>query len=84
MPVCREDLSSSEKYLVWAIEDLAYCLADADAMIDEIVDFTRKGGWHKIDMILPLASDLIFYDDEYNTLDWIRWLGVTAENLKVG
>ena len=84
MPVHWEDLSSSEKYLVWAIDDLAYCLDKADAMIDEIVGFTRKGGWHKIDMILPSAFHLIFRNSGSYPHNWIEWFRGIAENLKVG
>ncbi|KAJ2925275.1 hypothetical protein H1R20_g11814, partial [Candolleomyces eurysporus] len=50
-PVRWQDLSFSEDCLAYAIEELTGWLARTVALDDEIVDFTRKGGWHKIDTL---------------------------------
>ncbi|KAJ2929826.1 hypothetical protein H1R20_g7280, partial [Candolleomyces eurysporus] len=66
-----------------AIEDLPTFLLDDDAATtdDEVADFTRKHGWHKIDRLLPLVYSMeswlfgIFGD-------WIATLRQVADKLK--
>ncbi|RXW19349.1 hypothetical protein EST38_g6517 [Candolleomyces aberdarensis] len=78
-----EDMPVSEQCLVMAIADLD-SLKLAVAIDDEIVDFTHKGGWHKIDMALskPSGFGIIFFDKVARASEWIENLGVVANCLK--
>ncbi|RXW17514.1 hypothetical protein EST38_g8339 [Candolleomyces aberdarensis] len=67
LPDYSGDMSVSEECLLAAIKLLEY-LHDAVAIDDEIVDFTHKGGWHKIDMS--------------SSFDWAISLRCTADKLK--
>ncbi|KAJ2935700.1 hypothetical protein H1R20_g1391, partial [Candolleomyces eurysporus] len=77
-----EDMSVSEQHLITAIPQL-YCLVDAVA-IDEIVDFTHKGGWQKIDMVLskPLGFGIIFKNSWAYAANWIDNLDESADDSK--
>ncbi|KAJ2924145.1 hypothetical protein H1R20_g12945, partial [Candolleomyces eurysporus] len=80
-----EDMSVSEQRLITAITELDY-LASAIGIDNEIVDFTHKGGWQKIDMVLskPLGFGHIFKDHWDDAFDWINFLGHSADDLKKG
>ncbi|KAJ2925273.1 hypothetical protein H1R20_g11816, partial [Candolleomyces eurysporus] len=80
-PVPLEDLSFSENCLAWAIKKLARYLACAVAIDDEIVDFTRKGGWHKIDTALPSGRNIIFEQWKEDS-DWVKLLSGVTDGLK--
>jgi hypothetical protein len=65
-----------------------FCLDDffpmADGIDDEIVDFTHKGGWHKIDMVLFEHSGFdIIFGDWYAASAWAFRLGDAAKDLEV-
>ncbi|RXW13644.1 hypothetical protein EST38_g12210 [Candolleomyces aberdarensis] len=82
LPDKQEDMSASEKCLRTAITELD--LRFAVAIDDEIVAFTHKGGWHKIDMVLsrPSGFDLIFPSVWHHPFTWISNLRRVAGNLK--
>ncbi|RXW15602.1 hypothetical protein EST38_g10259 [Candolleomyces aberdarensis] len=83
LPDKREDMSVSERCLITAIAELE-SLNRRAAIDDEIVDFTHKGGWHKIDMVLskPSGFDIIFSNDWDEPFEWISNLGHAAGDLK--
>ncbi|RXW21200.1 hypothetical protein EST38_g4643 [Candolleomyces aberdarensis] len=83
LPDRQEDMSVSEKGPRTAIAELDY-LNLAVAIDDEIVDFTHKGGWHKIDMALskPLGLDIIYPGDWDRPFRWISSLCCVANELK--
>ncbi|KAJ2936209.1 hypothetical protein H1R20_g885, partial [Candolleomyces eurysporus] len=83
LPEEWEDMSVSEQRLITAIAELQY-LADTVATDDEIVDFTHKGGWQKIDMVLskPSGFGIIFNNNWDYACNWIKYLGDSADNLK--
>ncbi|RXW14110.1 hypothetical protein EST38_g11746 [Candolleomyces aberdarensis] len=70
-----------EDCLAWAIEKLARFLACAVTIDDEIVDFTRKGGWRKIDTALPSGKNIIFEQWKEDS-DWVKRLSGIADDLK--
>ncbi|KAJ2927796.1 hypothetical protein H1R20_g9298, partial [Candolleomyces eurysporus] len=78
-----EDMSVSKQRLRTAITEVNR-LADAVAIDDEIVDFTHKGGWQKIDMVLskPSGFGIIFNNHWDYACNWIEDLGGSADNLK--
>ncbi|KAJ2921977.1 hypothetical protein H1R20_g15118, partial [Candolleomyces eurysporus] len=78
-----EDMPVSEQCLRTAIINLDY-LENAVAVDDEIVDFTHKGGWQKIDMVLskPSGFGIIFDNDWDYAWGSIRRLGNAADDLK--
>ena len=87
VPDKNEDLSSSERNLVKAISwlDRLYLAVGID---DEIVDFTREGGWDKTDKALsfsmpPGSSNLFLFDGRDAALCWVMCLGAATDNLKV-
>ncbi|KAJ2925269.1 hypothetical protein H1R20_g11812, partial [Candolleomyces eurysporus] len=73
-----EDLSFSEQCLAHAIGELADWLTRDVALDDEIVDFTQKGGWHKIDTLLPLERDLMTVENSV----WVKYLSGVTDDLK--
>ncbi|KAJ2935784.1 hypothetical protein H1R20_g1312, partial [Candolleomyces eurysporus] len=83
LPDKRKGMSVSEKCLITAITELD-CLKWAVAIDDEIVDFTHKGGWHKIDMILSKPSGFgnIFSNDWDWASIWVNSLVDTADDLE--
>ncbi|RXW12254.1 hypothetical protein EST38_g13600 [Candolleomyces aberdarensis] len=83
LPDSWEDMSFPEQCLIMAIRELDY-LKFAVAIDDEIVDFTHKGGWHKIDMVLlkPSGVSLVFLGDWDQTFCWIGYFDLTADDLK--
>ncbi|KAJ2927634.1 hypothetical protein H1R20_g9467, partial [Candolleomyces eurysporus] len=78
-----EDMSVSEQRLKTAITELDY-VVNAVGIDDEIVDFTHKGGWQKIDMVLskPSGFGITFNNDWDYACNWIQDLGNTADDLK--
>ncbi|KAJ2921850.1 hypothetical protein H1R20_g15244, partial [Candolleomyces eurysporus] len=46
---------SHRRWLMGAARTLPFFLAQALGIDDEVFDFTEKGGWHKIDKLLPLS-----------------------------
>ncbi|KAJ2925224.1 hypothetical protein H1R20_g11876, partial [Candolleomyces eurysporus] len=81
LPRRQEDLSRSEKCLTFAIRELEFLLPLIDD--DEIADFTRKGGWHKIDMVLSIPSGFLMTVGKWSSpLGWVKHLGHTADGLK--
>ncbi|KAJ2931815.1 hypothetical protein H1R20_g5276, partial [Candolleomyces eurysporus] len=83
LPNSWEDMTFSEQCLIIAIRELDY-LKFAVAIDDEIVDFTHKGGWHKIDMVLskPSGVSLVFLGDWDQTFCWIGYVDLVADDLK--
>ncbi|RXW17515.1 hypothetical protein EST38_g8341 [Candolleomyces aberdarensis] len=83
LPDKQEDMSASEKCPRTAIAELDYLLCAA-AIDDEIVEFTHKGGWHKIDMVLskPSGYSIIFSNDWARASQWICGLCYIADRLK--
>ncbi|KAJ2927793.1 hypothetical protein H1R20_g9295, partial [Candolleomyces eurysporus] len=81
LPDKEKDMSASEKCLRTAIAQLDY-LKRAVAIDDEILDFTHKGGWHKIDMVLskPSVFSIIFSNDWGQLSDWMSDLGSVADD----
>ncbi|KAJ2935967.1 hypothetical protein H1R20_g1126, partial [Candolleomyces eurysporus] len=78
-----EDMSVSKQRLITAITHLDH-LGLAVAIDDEFVDFTHKGGWQKVDMVLskPLGFDIISNNNWNYARNWMRNLGSTAVDLK--
>jgi hypothetical protein len=79
-------LSSSDWWIIAAIEELGGFLRHAVGIDDQIVEFTRMGGWHKINKVLLLPSifDHIFDGGWNQGRDWVLDLGEIAADLKVG
>ncbi|KAJ2921067.1 hypothetical protein H1R20_g16026, partial [Candolleomyces eurysporus] len=79
LPDKQEDMSVSEQCLKTAITGLRF-LKSAVAIDDEIVEFTQKGGWDKIDMILsePLGFGIIFSRYWGYASNWIEYIGDAA------
>ena len=50
----------------------------AAAIEDEVVDFTEKRGWHKLDKLMPLMNSEFFTGFDY----YLRRFRLCAENLK--
>ncbi|KAJ2924146.1 hypothetical protein H1R20_g12947, partial [Candolleomyces eurysporus] len=83
LPDSWEDLSVSERYLITAITELHF-LYGAVGIDDEIADFTFKGGWQKIGVVLSKPSGFgHIFSNDWN-LAWysIDLLGVVIDNLK--
>ncbi|RXW19578.1 hypothetical protein EST38_g6269 [Candolleomyces aberdarensis] len=83
LPDKRKDMSVPEKCLITAISELDLSKF-AIAIDDQIVDFTHKGGWDKINMALsdPSGFGIIFSHDWNYASSWIGYLGSAAEDLK--
>jgi hypothetical protein len=71
-----------QRALIQAVEGLSFFLGRAIAMDDEIVDFTQKGGWRKINSLLPLFVRLKEWPFQ-GFEDWIANLRQLADRLKV-
>ena len=85
VPDKNKDLPSSERNLIAAISWLEY-LHSAVGIDDEIVDFTREGGWDKFDkalsLLMPLEPSNLFGEwDEAGY--WVQSLGLATNKLKV-
>ena len=65
-----------------AINYLGFYTQCVVAIDDEIVDFTQKGGWHKIDKVLFSRFSIIFHGQD-DPLDWAMLLSYLADELKV-
>ncbi|RXW17991.1 hypothetical protein EST38_g7859 [Candolleomyces aberdarensis] len=80
LPHDRKDMSISERCLTIAVEGLEFLNAADVAIDDEIFDFTLKGGWDRIDMILskPSGFNLIFIG-WWRALSWAECLCEAAD-----
>ena len=58
---------SSRRSLELALEFLPDYLSESTGVDDEVVDFTEKGGWRKIDKLFPLLMRF------NSSLDWEDW-----------
>ena len=69
----------SKRALQEAIKFLPFFLRDADGIDGEVFDFTQKGGWQKLDTLLPL----LYRSTGWSGRPWISHLGLVLDELKV-
>jgi hypothetical protein len=81
----NRDVSLSKRCVSFAICCLGWFSHDGDAIDDELVDFTQKGGWYKIDTVLCKRSgyDILLLEGGWDIDVWAEGLDKAAEALKV-